>query len=102
VRTLLLALLMAAPADALQAPRASLEAPGASQEAPPGAASCLGCHLPGRPDAAIPPLRGRDAAEVAAAMREFREGTRPATLMDRLARGFTEAETQAIAAWIVR
>jgi cytochrome c553 len=35
-------------------------------------------------------------------MRAFREGTRPATLMDRLAKGFSEAETQAIATWIVR
>ncbi|MGG5887748.1 c-type cytochrome [Falsiroseomonas sp. HC035] len=69
-------------------------------EVPPGASSCLGCH--GREGAAIPSLRGRDAAEVAAMMRAFREGTRPATLMDRLAKGFSEAETQAIAAWIVR
>lgn len=72
----------------------------AAEEAPPGASSCLGCH--GREGAAIPSLRGRDAVEVAATMRAFREGTRPATLMDRLAKGLSEAETQAIAAWIVR
>lgn len=88
MRALALALLMAAPAWAA--------------EAPPGASTCLGCHLPSRSDAAIPSLRGRDAASVATVMREFREGTRPATLMDRLAKGFSEAETQAIAAWIVR
>lgn len=69
-------------------------------EAPPGASSCLGCH--GREGAAIPSLRGRDAAEVVAMMRAFREGARPATLMDRLAKGFSDSETQAIAAWIVR
>jgi sulfide dehydrogenase cytochrome subunit len=74
----------------------------AAEEAPPGASTCLGCHAPLRTDAAIPSLRGRDAAEVAAAMRAFREGTRPATLMDRLAKGFSETEAQAIAAWIVR
>lgn len=79
-----------------------MAAPVSAQEAPPGASTCLGCHSPVRTDAAIPSLRGRDAAEVATAMRAFREGTRPATLMDRLAKGFTEAETQAIAAWIVR
>jgi cytochrome c553 len=88
VRAFALALLMAAPAYA--------------QEAPAGASTCLGCHSPVRSDAAIPTLRGRDAAAVAAAMREFREGRRPATVMDRLARGFTEEESQAIAAWIVR
>jgi cytochrome c553 len=47
-------------------------------------------------------LRGRDASEVAAAMRAFREGTRPATLMNRLASGFSEQEAQAIAAWVVK
>lgn len=77
-------------------------APAWGEEAPPGASTCLGCHAPSRADAAIPSLRGRDAAEVASALRAFRDGTRPATLMDRLARGFSEAESQAIAAWIVR
>ncbi|MDB5405146.1 MAG: hypothetical protein JWL84_58 [Rhodospirillales bacterium] len=33
-------------------------------------------------------------------MREFRSGQRPATVMDRIAKGFTEDETQAIAAWL--
>jgi cytochrome c553 len=51
---------------------------------------------------AIPALRGREAAEIAAAMRDFREGRRQATLMDRLAKGFSEEESQAIAAWVVR
>jgi sulfide dehydrogenase cytochrome subunit len=73
-----------------------------AQEAPPGASACLGCHSPDRVGAAIPSLRGRPALEVADAMRDFREGRRPATLMDRLAKGFSEEETQAIAAWIVR
>ena len=76
--------------------------PAFGQDAPPGASSCLGCHAPARADAAIPSLRGRDATEVAAALRAFREGTRSATIMDRLAKGFSEAESQAIAAWIVR
>jgi cytochrome c553 len=79
---------------------ALVAAPASAEDAPPGASACLGCHVPGRAGA-MPSLRGRDAAEVAATMRAFREGTRPATLMNRLASGFTEAETQAIAAWIV-
>lgn len=73
-----------------------------AEQAPPGASSCLGCHSATRAAPAIPTLRGREAAEIAEAMRQFREGRRPATLMDRLARGFTEEESQAIAAWIVR
>ncbi|WP_431285022.1 c-type cytochrome [Humitalea sp. 24SJ18S-53] len=77
--------------------------PAAAEEAaPPGASSCLGCHGPARMGAAIPSLRGRDPAEVAAALRGFRDNSRPATVMDRLARGFSEPESQAIAAWVVR
>jgi cytochrome c553 len=32
-------------------------------------------------------------------MQEFRSGQRPATVMDRIAKGFTDAETAAIADW---
>ena len=73
-----------------------------AEQAPPGASTCLGCHSATRVTPAIPSLRGREAAEIAAAMRDFREGRRPATLMDRLAKGFSEEESQAIAAWVVR
>jgi cytochrome c553 len=69
-------------------------------DAPPGASSCSGCHpatrLSGVP---VPRLNGRDAAEIVAAMAEFRAGKRPTTVMDRIAKGFTDDETKAIAAW---
>ncbi|HEX2552541.1 MAG TPA: cytochrome C [Microvirga sp.] len=73
-----------------------------AQPAPAGASACSGCHAPqGRlPDGAIPPVHGRDAAEIVAAMQEFRAGTRPATVMDRLARGFSDEEIRAVAAWL--
>ena len=32
-------------------------------------------------------------------MQAFRAGQRPATVMDRIAKGFSDAEVQAIAAW---
>ena len=79
-----------------------LAAPAFADEAPPGASACFGCHSAVRANAAIPALRGRDPAEVAAMLRAFREGTAPATVMVRLARGFSEAESRAIAAWVVR
>ena len=47
----------------------------------------------------VPRLVGRDQAEVVKAMQEFRSGTRAATVMDRIARGFTDQEILAIAAW---
>ncbi len=76
-------------------------AQAASPEAPPGAASCSGCHPASAAVATpVPPLRGRDPAEIVAAMQEFRSGQRPATVMGRIAKGFSDDETKAIAAWL--
>jgi cytochrome c553 len=47
----------------------------------------------------VPGLAGRSAADIVAAMEAFRSGQRPATVMDRIAKGFTANEVQAIAAW---
>ena len=65
---------------------------------PPGASTCSGCHGASGP---VPVLHGRAPDDVAAAMRDFREGRRTATVMDRIARGFTEDEVRAIAAAVV-
>ena len=69
-------------------------------DAPPGASSCTGCH-PAKSGVAtpVPRLNGRDAAQITAAMTEFRTGKRPATIMDRIAKGFSDDETKAIAAY---
>lgn len=69
-------------------------------DAPPGAAGCSGCHATNpRADTPVPPLAGRPAADTATAMSEFKSGARKGTIMDRIAKGFSEAETQAIATW---
>lgn len=47
----------------------------------------------------VPRLAGRDPADIVKAMQEYRAGTRPATVMDRIAKGFTDEEVKAIAAW---
>jgi cytochrome c553 len=72
----------------------------ASAEPPAGAAACSGCH-PASTRVASPVLRlaGLDRAAIVRAMQDFRSGARPATVMDRIAKGFTDAEIQAIAAW---
>ena len=71
-----------------------------SAEPPAGAAACSGCH-PSSPRVNSPVVRlaGRDRAEIIKAMQEFRSGARAGTVMDRIAKGFTDAEIQAIAAW---
>src|SRR5215510_5101104 len=74
----------------------------ASPEPPPGASSCSGCHAPRRFDTAVPPLAGRQAADILAQMQAFKSGQKPATVMDRIAKGFTDAEIEAIADWYAR
>ena len=69
-------------------------------DAPPGATACTGCHPAVQSGSMpVPRLHGRDAAQIVAAMTEFRTGKRPTTVMDRIAKGFTDDESKAIAAW---
>jgi cytochrome subunit of sulfide dehydrogenase len=69
---------------------------GAPFDAPPGASGCSGCHGGVAP---LPVLAGRPAADIVSAMAAFRAGERPATVMTRIAKGFTPEETTAIARW---
>ena len=71
-----------------------------SAEPPAGATACSGCH-PSSPRVSSPVSRlaGRDRAEIVKAMQDFRSGARAGTVMDRIAKGFTDPEIQAIAAW---
>jgi cytochrome c553 len=64
---------------------------------PPGASGCSGCH-----DVTAPPpvLTGREAEDIVAALDAFRAGTRPSTVMDRIAKGFSHDEGVAIATWL--
>jgi cytochrome c553 len=48
----------------------------------------------------MPRIAGRPPAEIVAAMEAFRSGQKPATVMDRIAKGFTDAEIRAIADWL--
>jgi sulfide dehydrogenase cytochrome subunit len=69
-------------------------------DAPPGASSCSGCHPVSRSvDTPVKRLIGAKAADIVSAVQEFRSGKRPATVMDRIAKGFTDDEIKAIADW---
>ena len=73
----------------------------AASEPPPGAASCSGCHASGAAAAsAVSRLYGRNADEIMTAMTGFRDGSLPATVMNRIAKGFSDDELRAIAAWL--
>ena len=66
--------------------------------APAGASACLGCHGTGQTE--MPSLTKLSAAEIETAMEQYRSGAREATLMNRIAKGFTPEESRAIAIWL--
>jgi cytochrome c553 len=78
----------------------SAAAPARVAAEPAGASTCSGCHAPAGVDVAIPSLAGRPAVEIVEAMAAFRSGAREATVMDRIAEGFTDEETRAVADWL--
>ena len=70
------------------------------QTPPPGASSCSGCHaVKATVDTPVPRLTGRSPADIEAAMTAFRGGERPSLIMQRIAKGFSDDEIKAIAAW---
>jgi cytochrome c553 len=76
----------------------------AQQPAPPSgrdlAASCAICHgTNGVSPGGMPQLAGQSAATLSQHMRDFRDGKRPATIMHQIAKGYTDAQIDAMAAW---
>ena len=70
-------------------------------ELPAGASSCSGCHaVSAKVETPVPRIRGRQPAEIVAAMQDFRSGAWPSTVMDRIAKGFSDDEIGAIALWL--
>lgn len=55
--------------------------------------NCAGCHgSDGQGFGKIPPIRGLDRHHFIQAMQGFLNGARPATVMNRIAGGFSDAE----------
>jgi len=66
------------------------------------ASACAMCHGSGgvpAPGSIVAPLAGRPAQDTIDAMKAFREGRREATVMHQIARGYSDAEVAAIAAY---
>jgi cytochrome subunit of sulfide dehydrogenase len=65
------------------------------------AASCAICHgTDGRPVTKdVIPLAGLPPEHIATQMRAFRDGKRPATVMHQIAKGYTDPQIDALAAW---
>lgn len=64
------------------------------------AANCAYCHGPdGHSRGAIPSLAGLETKYFVDQMKAFRDGSRPATVMQKHAMGYTEAEYEALGKW---
>jgi cytochrome c553 len=65
------------------------------------AAACAICH--GTDGKAVTkdvaPLAGLPREHIATQMRAFRDGQRPATVMHQIAKGYSDAQIDALAAW---
>ena len=64
------------------------------------AAGCSMCHgTNGKPvaNSTVGALAGRPRAEIVQSMAQFKAGTKPATIMHQVARGYSEAEVAALA-----
>ena len=65
------------------------------------AANCTSCHATdGGSRGAVPSLVGQDKSYLIQQMRDFRDGKRPSTIMQQLAKGYTDAEIDAAAAYL--
>ena len=66
------------------------------------ASACAICHgTQGAPPSGAPliPLAGLPREHIATQMRLFRDDKRPATVMHQIAKGYTDAQIDAMAAW---
>jgi len=66
------------------------------------AATCANCHgTDGHAvaGAGMPALAGQPKESIIQRFREFRAGTRPATVMHQIAKGYTDTQLELVAAW---
>jgi len=101
--------LAALPVAAADAPApATTPASVAQPSAPPSPAAvinmisnCYSCHgTDGRSPGSIPSLTGKNAQQALLQLKEFKSGQLAATVMTRHAKGYTDAELEALANYI--
>ena len=65
------------------------------------ALSCASCHgTNGASPGSIPRIQGRSAEYIEKAMLQFKAGERPATVMNRIAKGYTDEEIELLFAYL--
>lgn len=64
------------------------------------AATCANCHGSGGVSVGdVESLAGKPREEIVRKMQEFKSGARPATIMNQLAKGYTDEQIEALAGW---
>jgi cytochrome c553 len=64
------------------------------------AATCANCHgTEGRSAGTVPGLAGVDKGQIVSQMQDFKSGKRPSTIMQQLAKGFSDAQIEQVAAY---
>lgn len=66
------------------------------------AATCANCHGTGGravPDSAVPGLAGLPRAYAVEQLKSFKNGSRPATVMHQIARGYSDTQIEQLAAY---
>ena len=65
------------------------------------ALSCASCHgTNGASPGSIPRIQGRSAEYIEKAMLQFKAGERPATVMNRIAKGYTNEEIKLLSTYL--
>jgi cytochrome subunit of sulfide dehydrogenase len=68
-------------------------------------ASCAGCHgTEGKtaPGSSLPPLAGQSRDALVASMKAFQDGSRPSTIMQQLAKGYSSEQIDLIAGYLAQ
>jgi len=66
-------------------------------------ANCFNCHgTEGKAVSAIPTIAGRDQAYLEETLKAYKAGSKPATIMHQLAKGYTDEEIAVLAAYFAK
>ncbi|UCV20134.1 c-type cytochrome [Ferribacterium limneticum] len=87
----------------LLCPLAGIAADASSPARPYFAANCFNCHgSEGKAVSAIPTIAGRDKGYLEETLKAFKAGTKQATIMTQLAKGYTDEELAILADYFSR
>lgn len=81
----------------------SVTTPSYANEAISGATigyTCMGCHgVNGKSPGSIPSIAGQSESMLTTKLLAYRDGTQKGTIMNRIAKGYSDAELHAVAAF---